>query len=154
MDVEITGSKGRLSPDDLKQTENLLGISLPESYRIFLLRHNGGYPRPSDFNIQWSGQEFAVGWKVSRVDYFLAIHDGKSASLIEDFRRYGDQFPTGTLPIAADPSGNYVLLGLNGGNRGKLFFWIHDLEEEYEQTDFGNLGFLANNIDEFLKSLF
>jgi hypothetical protein len=57
------------------------------------------------------------------------------------------------LAVGADPGGNAILLGLKGEDRGRVFFWINNLPAEYDETDPANLGFLANNFDDFLNSL-
>jgi cell wall assembly regulator SMI1 len=154
MAVDIYASERPLAPDELERAEKTLGVSLPEDYKRFLLAHNGGRPRPDAFRITWKGQPFAPGWRVSAVGDFHAIYEGDAVNLLVDARKFKDRIPKEMLPVATDPGSNLVLLGLAGANRGKVFFWIHELEEEFDERSFDNLGLLANSFDEFLDSLF
>jgi hypothetical protein len=48
---------GRLSQERLKQLETRLRGRLPDDYRSFLLRHNGGRPTLSRFTFILDGEE-------------------------------------------------------------------------------------------------
>ena len=41
-----------LSAEDVQAIEAQIGVRLPDDYKAFLLRHNGGRPRPNAFPIQ------------------------------------------------------------------------------------------------------
>lgn len=155
MDVKITGSEKKLTEDDLRRAESVIGASLPAEYRKFLLQHNGGRPDPADFRINWKDRErLARGWRISTVGDFHSIYDGPALNLLEDFKFYRDRIPKDMLAVARDPGGNAILLGLAGDKRGRVFFWINNLPAEYTETDFANLGFIASGFDEFINSLF
>ncbi len=153
MAVQINGSKKQLTPEEVEQAEQKLGYALPDAYKKFLLDHNGGRPQPADFKISWRGQPFAPGWRVSMVDFFLAIHDGESANLLDYVERFDGRIPPGMLPIARDPGGNLVLVGVSGDSAGKIFFWVHELEGEFGDRDAVNLGSVAVRFDAFLDGL-
>lgn len=155
MDVKITGSEKQLTEDELRRAESVIGATLPKEYRQFLLKHNGGRPDPADFRITWKDRErLARGWRISTVGDFHSIYDGQALNLLEDFKFYRERLPKDMLAVARDPGGNAIVLGLAGENRGKVFFWINNLPAEFEETDFANLGFVADNFDALLNSLF
>ncbi|HEX8558041.1 MAG TPA: SMI1/KNR4 family protein [Pyrinomonadaceae bacterium] len=154
MEVKIAGSKRKLTEDELKRAEGVVGAPLPEEYRRFLLRHNGGYPEPGDFRIEWTDPRLARAWRISTVADFHALDDGATLDLLRDFKTFQGRIPKGTLAVALDPGGNVVLLGLAGEHRGRVFFWVNSLPAEYDETDFANLGRVADGFDAFIGSLF
>ena len=154
MAVTFTGSERPLAEEDVARAEAELGVALPPAYRRFLLEHNGGRPSPADFKITWRGQPFSPGWRVSTVGDFHAIYDGKAVNLLVDAREYKDRLPAGVLPVAEDPGGNLIVIGTTGDALGKIFFWVHELEGDFDETDAANLGFVADDFDAFLAALF
>lgn len=154
MQVNISKSKKALTREEWQKLENTLNVKFPNDYRQFMSLHNGGRPKPSDFRITWKNQNIAQGWKISMVGDFFAVYDGGAVNLLHSAKQYIDRIPNGMIPIANDPSGNLILLGTSDKNNGKVFFWLHDLEEEYDASDIENLGFIANSFSEFIDSLF
>ncbi len=153
MAVQISRSKPPVAAEEVLRAENTIGESLPEDYKRFLLEHNGGRPVPAGFPIRWNKPELARGAEFGMVGDFYAIYEGKPVNLLEGFRSHGTRIPKGAIAIARDPGGNLILLGLSGEHRGKVFFWLHDMDPEYDETAFENLGVIANSFDEFLQSL-
>jgi hypothetical protein len=47
----VVSSNPTISAEDVAAFEKLHGIALPESYRKFLIEHNGGRPTPTVFPI-------------------------------------------------------------------------------------------------------
>ncbi len=115
--------------------EKKLGLRFPETYRDFLMGHNGGRPDDDDFEL-------------SSVRYFLAI-DGKPHHDLEHaWHSYSGRIPAGLLPIAGDPGGNLILIGLRGKSKGQIYFWDHEEEGSPEAA-----SFLAASLEDFLASL-
>lgn len=63
---------------------------------------------------------------------------------------FDDLLDMGFIPIADDPGGNQICLGINEEYCEKIFHWAHD--EEHDGMK--NMYFLANNINEFLDYLY
>ena len=152
MPVQIKDSESPLSEADVEQAEKVIGVKFPNVYRDFLLKSNGGRPRPDEFDIDWGPERSSLGWRRSMVDWFLSIYDGQYSNLVEyntvDFK---DRIPADTLAIAHDPGGNLILLGVGEENNGKVFFWVKDHEvEEGETPGYDNVGILADSLTEFL----
>ena len=127
-----------------------LGCPLPEDYREFLLLYNGGRPEPGCFQFaQRTGP-----YTDSVIDWFLTLHENPYTytNLERKLDVFADRIPPGTLPIANDPGGNCVLLGLNADIRGKVYFWDHD-REPARQPDWSNIDLIAEDFDTFMRKL-
>lgn len=143
--VKITGAETPVSSEALAQVEIRLDIHLPDQYRQFLLKHNGGKPTPDLFECADGGGSF--------IHKFLAIHEGpydnfeqKSLSFWAD-----KAMPDNILPIACDAFGNYVCLSVSGADTGSVYFWNH--EERPRKASYKNLCLIAESFDQFLASL-
>lgn len=144
--VEITGAETPVCSEALEQVEKRLDIHLPDQYRQFLLKHNGGKPTPDLFKCANGGSSF--------VHKFLAIHDGP----YDNFEQENSSFrankavPDNIIPIACDAFGNYVCLSVSGADIGALYFWNH--EKQRQKASYKNLCLIAESFDQFLASLF
>lgn len=128
---------------DIKQFEQEYDVTLPKQYIDFLLEYNGGYPQESSFKISNDEGE-------SLVNKFYGIWDMKS-NLGEVFEILEGEILEDFVSIANDPGGNEILLGVSGENKGKVYFWIHDIESEYE---IDNMYILADNFADFFNNLY
>ena len=97
------------------QFEAQLQITLPEQYRNFLIRYNGGETPKTTFKI------------------------GRESSDVRAFMGFGDvpyKFPEGDeinewvkrglLPIAVDSFGNYFAIGLSAMKKDAVYFCDHE----------------------------
>lgn len=155
MSIKILNTKESLNRKSIEKVEKTIACKLPDEYKYFLSIHNGGHPEPCYFRIAWSGQEWEENWQTDKIHYFLAVHEGDISNFIEYFKDYKDRIPTDTVPIAYDPGGNLILLGISGENTGKVFFWLQYFESDEDETpDYNNVGFIANSFNEFINTLF
>lgn len=145
--TKIHDSKDMVSEQDLVNVEKQLKIKLPDSYRYFLKKYNGGYPQPDGF-------DFANGEDGSSVDKFLEISDSKNESLIEYFNQYKNRIPKNYAPIAKDPGGNLILIGVNG-EKAEVYFWDHENEvDDGDIPGMDNMSLIASNFDDFINNLY
>ena len=69
-------------------------------------------------------------------------------------RRYRKRIPVEMIPVATDPGGNIITLGITSNLRGKVYLWDHEEEvDEGEVPDYRNIYFVADSFQEFLNSL-
>jgi hypothetical protein len=137
-----------LSEEELAAFETEKSLQLPEGYRNFMLRYNGGQPVPKSFNFPESENGSSVG-------VFYRIKKDGTNSLQFVMQQFEGRMPEDLLPVAGDTFGNQICLGLEGESRGKVFFWDHEMEPlERGEPDYANTRLLANTFDEFLDSLF
>ena len=114
MDIDPHEEHRGATEADIGHFEMGIAARLPDDYRDFLLVHNGGYPRQNGF---------ADGKEV--LSFFFGLWQ-KHADLNYELLAHRDFIPPGTIPIAADPFGNLVLLEVTKPNRGRVWFWNHE----------------------------
>ena len=149
MNIYFTQDKPPVTAEKLREIEQKIGCDLPGQYKEFLFRQNGGRPKPCRFRIQWNNQEWAGGWKEDEVHFFLSVHDGNLSNFLDYYDTFKGRIPNDTVPVAYDPGGNLVLLGVGTANHGRVFFW-----KQSEKADYRNVGFVADSFNEFIGSLF
>lgn len=125
---------GPLSAERIVAFERELGAMLPDEFRAFLLRHNGGVPNREAFEVPGeNGGERPF-------HCFFALHDcpwddstpeGSQGfplqEALADFRADGG--PADVLPVGKDWSGSYVCVGLAGADRGRVLYYDHEMEQ-------------------------
>lgn len=132
----------------LKVLELYWGFGLPMEYRSFLLKHNGGEPVEDIFNFKDDKENG------SDVRFFLGIYPDEHRNLLEYLKTYNGRIPKNLFPIAYDSCGNLICISTMGSDRGKIYFWDHEMEAyEVEEPDYSNLTLIADSFDEFLNSL-
>ena len=118
-------------------------------YYRFLLKSNGGYPKPNKFKVIIDGKEIN-----DLVDRFLGIHSEEYDNLYDFYETYKTRIPENLLPIAHDPGGNLLCISFRGEYLGKIYFWDHENEvEENCIPDFNNVYLISQNFDSFLENL-
>lgn len=135
-----------VAPEDVVHFEARTGISLPEDYRTFLLRFNGGRPVPDAFDIPDRATRV-------RLDVLLGINpDNAAVDIEQELNDLEGRLPEGFIPIGRDPGGCPLLLCTLGEERGKLYYW--DMDYILDATDEeGNTYEIAEGIHEFLEGL-
>jgi hypothetical protein len=140
---------GPATPEQVAAFEARIGHPLPGDYRAFLLTLNGGQPERPVFAIPPDNSDL--------VRYFPGLHDGPYYHNLEyPQRTYRDQnrMPPELVPIASDPFGNWVCLGVAGEHLGRVYFWNHEREaDEDEPPTWDNLRLLAGSFTEFVAGL-
>jgi hypothetical protein len=132
---------------DLAKLEKSIGCDLPLSYRTFLLECNGGRPLPSHFSFTTREERKKDG----SVHYFFSVHTGRTGNLEKKALLRGERIPNDFLPIAADPFGNLILIGINRWNFGKIYFWDHELEAV--PPSIKNISKIADSFELFIDAL-
>ncbi|MBD1229589.1 SMI1/KNR4 family protein [Xenorhabdus griffiniae] len=149
MIANIIDFKGPIDEILVADFESEIGKSLPNDYRNFLKKYNGGYPEPDSFSFINDDEEDA-----SSVDRFLGLGAEKHHNLRNYFFDYKDRIPLDFLPIAHDPGGNLILISLSKDNSG-VFFWDHEFEaDEGELPDMSNVHLISHSFTEFLSVLY
>jgi cell wall assembly regulator SMI1 len=149
--MEFTDARKSLVFEEIKILQEKLEIKFPNQYVEHLLKFNGGKPKDSIFSF-WEGGEYTD----SCIDYFFAIHGDGYDDFFEcfyDFKIDEKRMPESIFPIAADPGGNLICLD---SKNGKVYFWNHEDEINYNQeadTNLSNLYLVANSLNEFIAGL-
>jgi hypothetical protein len=135
---------GQIEIKDIAQFETHNNISLPQDYKDFLLRHNGGRPKP---NIVPSIKS-DVQWIYGMVD------EPYYASISQHIDMFHKRIPSWYFPIANDSGGNLYLMSLYQENHGLIAFWNHEGETGGDADQyFDNMTIVANSFSDFLNEL-
>jgi hypothetical protein len=120
------------------------GVSLPELYKRFLLRINGGHPIPDGLQILLQGR--AVDW---RLHYFLGLDDPTESCNLDWVMELTDETrPAGFIPIVSDEGGNFFYLELGQPHDGGVYFGATPADGRRVDPVLVSVGF-----DAFLRSL-
>ncbi len=138
----ITSNNPKLTIEDINLFEINHSILFPIEYKNFLLNYNGGTPNLSLFKIIGNEENYE-----NVLNKFYGIGVG-SLSLENILDYLDDLVEIGFLPIANDPGGNQICIGISEENYGKIYFWEHEMEIELE-----NLLFVSNSFQELLENL-
>ena len=153
MKVRMFDSAAPLSPHCLSKLESRLNITLPDDYRNFLLKYNGGFPNPSVFRFKGKSGPYTD----SCVDWFLSVYKGEYHNFETTFLRTKSErirLPADLVAIGHDPGGNWICIAVSGPHRGSVYFWDHENEAPNEEAPwYRNVHLIADSFDEFLDSL-
>jgi hypothetical protein len=151
----IINSHPPVTDQNIRDCEHEIARAIPEPYRSFLLRHNGGEPRPEFF--EWIDED---GVKLgSYVRSFFGIH-GQGWDTLDSLAYCNETYlkrervPLDLFPVAADGGSNLILLGAHGERKGKVYFWDHNWEaDDGEPPTYRNVHPLADSFEAFLAML-
>lgn len=154
MELTLSLSLCPVNQDDISAFESRHGLHLPEDFRNFLLKQNGGRP---DGDV-----EFEVpGFTEAVVNDLYGIEKGefrKKSSI--DFVCESldeDRIPYGFIPIGDDGSGDTILLATPESGCCGVFFFDHENEpydnEGLSWEEYGNIYKVAESFSGFLKLL-
>lgn len=148
--ADIVNEAPATTRERIADAEREIGLEFPDAYRDFLLRHNGGEPRPREFIAMTPAGEAESG-SVAR----LFAVDGQDG-LLESWRAFHDRIPPGHIPVGADLTGNLILLAAKGGGAaGQVALWPRHGEASPggASRNSANLHFIAADWERFLQAL-
>ena len=142
--VKNPNQYGSLTNQELSDFEKSNNIVLPEGYRAFLLKYNGGQPIKGN-----------IKPPPTIVKCLLGMHNGPfSESLYKHIDMLKDRLPLSCFPIASDPFGNLFIMSVHPENYGQVFFWDHEGEPAKQDGHYiDNVSFVAYSFEEFLNNL-
>jgi hypothetical protein len=141
-----------LQPSAIEKFERETGHLIPEDYKRFLLKTNGGEPERKVFTFHRKNGRVDEGavWR------FIGLEDGSE----QDLRYFtgvfleGNRIPRDLFPIGNGGGGNLILIGASGPRAGRIYFWDHNWEaEEGDSPTDDNVYPVADNLESFLSSL-
>ena len=120
---------------------------LPNAYKAFLLRNNGGRPWPKYFNIR-GFQNNPHG----QVQDFFGIDDAvKSCDLLWNRMTFREIIPKSFAPIACEDGGSLICIDTAGNEIDKVMYW--DFRGQTKQPSYDNVYLIANTFEAFLAGL-
>lgn len=161
--IEEEISEYRINNNDIESIEKLKHCILPADYKEFLLKHNGGSPNFDAFEIK---NYFPDGRSsIDSIDYFFGIcHDKQSVmrsyDIFDKTKCYKGRITEELLPIACDPFGNRICIGIKDQYYGKIYFWDHENEagarNPFDNTIkpwWKNITLIADSFTDLLNNL-
>jgi hypothetical protein len=135
----------------LNNWEQKTGYSLPEDYRAFLLKYNGGVIQPWMF--RHNHPEFYEDDREMILDY---LYDWKkvlkSSDLVDIPLEVANQ-PPGYIAIGQDPGVGIIMLSLQPNNFGTVIYWLR-MHFIWGDEPNNVLGFIAPSFTAFLDGLY
>lgn len=118
---------------NIEEFEKLVRIKLPEDYKNFIKKYNGGRPSKKAFKTI-SGTEHLV-------KTFLSYNKEDLENIFKTYEYGHDFFDEVYFAIGNDPFGNYIL----SDKKGRIYYF--DLES-------GKTEFIGNSFEQFIESLY
>lgn len=126
----------------LAEFEKKIGARFPEDFREFFIKSN---------RIEHSLSTF----KISAEQGDSRVHEIYKSDLENEWNVFKNRIPQTMIPFASDPFGNQLCIGVTGDEKGKVYFWDHELEgEEDEQPYYKNVYKIAESFQDFLSGLY
>lgn len=133
---------GSINLKKLEAFEKQLKIRLPEEYREFLVKYNGGKLEKNMLTINESEEDTIIH------NVYALVDNPPYVSLEEKYKIFNTnefKFSNEYLAIMNDSMGNQILLKLQEPNLGTIYFWDHESDDNFIKV--------SNNFYEFIDSL-
>ncbi|RYZ87165.1 MAG: SMI1/KNR4 family protein [Proteobacteria bacterium] len=146
-----------VSDFEISRFEKLIGNKLPADYRYYIKNFRGGFLDGYIGYPMIENERSTSGG----IDSFFGLNSDDRYSLIRYYTMYcieQKRMMPGMIPIGQDGGGNYVCLLLSKKDYGKIYFWDHELEVDFDdpgesEEAFRNLYWIADSFTEFANSL-
>lgn len=126
---------------DIAAFEQWAEIKLPETYKQFLLETNGGHVQPYCYKYYDPSRKKYIWAMAGRLYGIGSAEDPKS---LHKWVQKG----AASIPIARDPVGNMLFLGVKGEDAGRVYYWVDHIHPLDQDT-----FFVAKDFGEFLEML-
>lgn len=144
---------GLPSENDVLNLERTHSITFPKDYRDFLLTINGGVPNPSLFVFNNDFFSEIIVFSSITPSIFKQNNPNSNSNDLHYLITKGNQ---SYLNTASNGVGDGFILFLTGPHRGEVYFWVHDIGWEPDDTedpkDNKSMTFLTQNFQDFLNS--
>lgn len=135
-----------ISKKDIREFEDLIKYKLPNDYKNFLLKYNGGRPEPFIFKVEkFEGGE-------NSIHTFLGFNrETESDNLLWSYNALKDRLPDTLLSIGYSDTDDQICLDLSEKNFGKIYLW--DYAGECGKDCLDNVYYIAPSFGELLNML-
>ncbi len=101
-------------------------ITLPDEYRRFLLKYNGGMTPKTKFRINKISSDIRAFYGLGKADEHYTFQ-----KLTDNMNILADFIKDDMLPIASTSFGDWITVGLKGDDKGGIFFRYHDRPKKH-----------------------
>lgn len=152
--MRLSDSGEKITSEDIRAFEKKYSLVLPEDYKSFLERTNGGMPE-GDYVFEFF-DEVTERTNHSVIQEFFILSKDETDSY-DDLESncidlWDDEaLSKDTLPFALDPGGDYLCLSLGSDDYGAVYLCNH----EYDDSETGYLvkSKVADSFSAFMEGL-
>jgi len=147
MITNMENSQATINENDINCFEKRFGIVLPEDYKRFLIKYNGGKPSPRRFKT-------IDNKTITSLLLILPLADIQSENLASNYISFnqGNKIPKNLLPIGQDPIKNKICMSIGGEDVGYIYYW--DMDEDFGNApSYDNMFLVAKSFTDFINSL-
>ena len=137
---------GKLSVEMVNQLDGLLGFEVPQDYKDFLVNTNGGR---FDFEDE---HYMVIKNKKIWIDVFYGNKKNKRSSFFFWNNEYGEDIPENSIIIGDTQDHGFIVYICSGAQKG-IYFWDDLFSIEGSSADEKNAYFIANDMNELLKTI-
>lgn len=132
--------------DSIKELEAFLGFLLPEDYKEFLRKYNGGTSevRYSKFYVKELSQEISL-------DVLFGLGVKRTFDLIECYKEFEEDILPNSLMIGDDPGSGFIVLITDTENSG-VYYWDHSFSFPQSNVE-ENIYKIADRFKDFINGL-
>lgn len=152
--LELIERQSDISIEEMKQAELKLGFSLPDNYKEFLFKYNGGHPIKDGCPMLESFTKNEYNYSTD-IAWFFSVYDGEYNNLVKEYLAMRKRIPSELLTIACNSGGDNICLSISGANKGRVYFWFHENENpELNNAWYENIFLVANTFEDFINSMY
>lgn len=137
-----------LQEEDVSALEIALGNTLPEAFRKFLLRFNGGVPVPSFAPVE----DMPNNPTLSIRRFFGLCQAYQCYDIESSYQVFSDRVGAEGIPIASTGTAQYFILHLAGLRQGEVWVWDQSIAWGKDPRDVPMYK-SASSFAEFIESL-
>jgi len=149
--MEIKTENNPSTKEEISNFEKEINVELPNEYKTFLLKYNGGKPSKYVFPDTEDLYSFAIS------DLYGLNTKQDYNDLRRSWNLFKDRIFKQFISIGRTIDGDQITLGISGPLKGKVYFWDHNTELENDEFTEnvlpGNMYLLADSFNEFLNKL-
>lgn len=123
--------------ENINMFENKFKIKIPEEYRNFLIKYNGGKTPNTKFKSSKISSDLLGFYGFGIADKELNFREIELTEAIDDY------LSDDMLPIGSNVFGDKITIGFKDSNKGKVFFLYHDIPKNYVK--------ISENFGEFVE---
>jgi hypothetical protein len=138
---------------DMERWEKETGLKLPNEYREFMFRFNGGRNYPRMFHTPLVIRQAGPHFNESDVTYIDIILNWECVESIWEGKDIGPGVPPNHIVFGSTPGGIQLLMSLASADYGNVYSWWHSIYP-WGSDENKVLVPQANSFIEFLKSLY
>ena len=112
--------------EHITQLEKQYNIVLPEEYKRFLMKYNGGETPKTKFKLNKVNSDIKAFYGLGNADKIYNFQ-----KLIDNMNILREFIDDDMLPIATTDFGDYIVIGIGKEENGCIFFKYHDRGKKY-----------------------